>query len=329
MNCPICHVDLIESEYEGQAILKCVSCNGILLEETKVRIIQNKLDSTDKELITEYKKEKSADNKTVIECSKCGVNMKKVSALKGKSENMRGQVNDFKVDRCGKCKVIWLDGGELSKIQLDYQLSETGIDRVYEDNIEKEENIEEQENHVANSAAIPSFLNEDYDTHPFDCRECQYPFRSKESPEVTCEICGCKMSINSFKFLNVLKQSLYSGVHRLLGNAVLFATIIFIFTVGLAELHYGQGHLIYYFFIIVTLMLFSGLSYKANYINLFDQFYYYKNKDTEFNIVIGFCLTVSLLLSINLILGLFGFIQPFMVLDYIMPIIWLLSELDA
>ena len=277
---------------------------------------------------TPMKKEQSTDSIELLNCCRCNSKMKKISAFKSKKEGMKGGVSDFWIDRCMQCKCIWLDGGELSKIQLDYQMSKKGKGRKKNLNPEvknikilkqllKEKPLSEIEPAAEESNLEPYFEKDR------KCEVCEFHFRTKGSEIKVCKICKCKMEVNQHCDLTVISQPIVDEINKLLLKFNLFALCVFVLA-GLLDFHYGYSHLYYYLFISISVIAYLFTSKKGGYIFSFNEPYAYKGHGDSFMkyaLFYGFFPAVTLCHVAAVILEI---VMPFFILDYILPIIEIL-----
>ncbi len=120
MLCPICAVRLERSKYENLGIRVCPRCHGILVRKNRLEVIRNRREKTPDQLVKEIA-EAGEDSMQRLRCPECRVTMRKERRRLGPSE--------FWIDVCTKCEWIWLDPGELAKLQLAFELSEQGAER--------------------------------------------------------------------------------------------------------------------------------------------------------------------------------------------------------
>lgn len=109
MNCPVCHAALERVDYEGYAVRQCFSCRGYLLTIEQLTAIRCADEKTIEDLKFEAVNDTRRDTEEAIRCPNCGKPM------------LKSRVPDpgaFLADRCGRCKLVWLDGGELARFQL-------------------------------------------------------------------------------------------------------------------------------------------------------------------------------------------------------------------
>lgn len=117
MKCPICKVKLTRKKYEEVAIHQCGDCQGTLLKFNRLKQIENRRDKLEEELMDEMVNS-AEDSRQKLRCSGCMSTM----------EKRRKKIGpwDFAIDRCNKCQLIWLDAGELAKMQVIFEFSEKG-----------------------------------------------------------------------------------------------------------------------------------------------------------------------------------------------------------
>ncbi|MGD9127294.1 MAG: zf-TFIIB domain-containing protein [Planctomycetia bacterium] len=117
MKCPVCKTDLKRIFYEGMAVFRCFGCAGYLMQEKRlesIRIIpQTPVELLKKEVIEEQQPDTLHD----IKCPHCFYPMTKVQLPPPAS---------LMIDLCTDCQYVWLDGGELARIQLAYECSDIG-----------------------------------------------------------------------------------------------------------------------------------------------------------------------------------------------------------
>lgn len=116
MNCPNCSETLRTIQYEGIEIETCDSCGGEWLDDEElkkiVKVREVRFDPEERKAI--------AQSATIVgvevdladrdlPCPKCG----------GQTDAINyGGDTGILIDRCTSCKGIWLDAGELEKIQM-------------------------------------------------------------------------------------------------------------------------------------------------------------------------------------------------------------------
>ena len=120
-NCPVCSEEFIETDYEGETVLRCRKCRGAFLPRYRLEIIKHKQARTDGELKAEAKDEFSSDTKDKLRCPRCNGKMQK--------KPIDGRFAALTLDHCKTCDWIWLDGGELALVQLFYASSAQAASR--------------------------------------------------------------------------------------------------------------------------------------------------------------------------------------------------------
>lgn len=119
MKCPVCVVDLKRILYEGFTVLHCLKCHGYLLGAKRLESIK-RTDKLSVELLkAEISGQSHCDTAEIIRCSRCLRTMKKQFIAAPAS---------LHIDVCRDCETVWLDGGELARLQLAHQISMRGRD---------------------------------------------------------------------------------------------------------------------------------------------------------------------------------------------------------
>lgn len=116
MNCPLCNIPLISTEYEGITIDVCNKCGGEFLDADELgHVIQAREEHFNQEMrefistrIPEFGIPSDELRREVI-CPKCSNPMEVI--------NYCGDSGIF-VDRCISCKGFWLDADELEHVQI-------------------------------------------------------------------------------------------------------------------------------------------------------------------------------------------------------------------
>ncbi len=125
-NCPLCKVLLERIRYEGFPVHKCPSCHGALLENKRIEHIKRKMDRSLDELVGESNAERANNTVKPIRCPRCHNTMQKHEASADDMASFKVGLEPFCVDVCTQCDITWLDGGELAKMQIDYEASPKG-----------------------------------------------------------------------------------------------------------------------------------------------------------------------------------------------------------
>jgi len=115
MKCPSCRVPLCRIEYEGVPIHICPDCQGSLVEDPRLDQVRKRRERvwSEQEVRRIAAEAGGHDTPGRVRCPMCLAWMEKV----------RAAWNDtaFHLDRCAKCKVTWLDKGELDLLQIQYE----------------------------------------------------------------------------------------------------------------------------------------------------------------------------------------------------------------
>jgi len=118
MNCPSCPGELTEVHYEGERIYTCTSCNGVMLDEEKLKKIELNRQ-------TRISRDQGHANSRHYEgtrlCPDCDTRMEK---------SKYGKYFPLTIDKCPQCSNIWLDKGELEDIQVAFEVFEENTNRV-------------------------------------------------------------------------------------------------------------------------------------------------------------------------------------------------------
>lgn len=136
LRCPACEIPLCGMTYEGVTIQRCPDCGGCLVEDQRLRIIQDRRDRTwaaedEGRLAAEVA---ASDRLGPVRCPRCLMPMKKT--LAGKGEDV------FHLDHCGPCGAVWLDRGELELLQVRWEKERDGRTEADWDRIERRASAE-------------------------------------------------------------------------------------------------------------------------------------------------------------------------------------------
>jgi len=115
MKCPVCSAELKRVLYEGFAVFHCLACHGYLMAERRVESIQRTRRRTIEELKRETLAEAQPDSTAALGCPRCGRKMEK---------RLIKEPVSLHVDTCRPCEFVWLDGGELARLQLGHEISD-------------------------------------------------------------------------------------------------------------------------------------------------------------------------------------------------------------
>lgn len=113
LSCPNCHKKMAQKNYEGVLIDVCQSCASVWLDYGEIKLIVEQIDETfSDEEIREGVESLGQDHRPhqqKFACPKCRVPMNKIEYLLD---------SGVIIDRCRKCKGLYLDPGELEKVQI-------------------------------------------------------------------------------------------------------------------------------------------------------------------------------------------------------------------
>ncbi len=122
MDCPTCGKQLSQAEYESTRVEQCGECSGYLVARKRLRLIKSSREKTPDVLENEAGAEQQPDTREQIRCPKCRVE-------RMKKERVRVSADEaFMLDVCPKCENVWLDGGELARLQMKFEQSAKAID---------------------------------------------------------------------------------------------------------------------------------------------------------------------------------------------------------
>jgi Zn-finger nucleic acid-binding protein len=144
-------VELARVAYEKHTAYQCPECRGYLVTRTKVSLIKSSRDRSTEALEEEASGEQRPDSSAVVPCPKClGRNMTK------RKIRIRQPIGEsFSVDVCRHCRVIWFDGGELARLQLDYEQRPKAADELSAQQRRRDRTAEERKQLEELLAALP------------------------------------------------------------------------------------------------------------------------------------------------------------------------------
>ena len=128
--CPNCKVRTQPVDYEATRLQMCGQCGGYWIDPLALKRILHCREQQWPEPVKQKFMEmaEQSDTKRKIMCLRCGVIMHKE------------QFKDWQeivIDRCGQCQAIWLDPGELEKIQIYWEYAQDHPDQEYLDQVAK------------------------------------------------------------------------------------------------------------------------------------------------------------------------------------------------
>ena len=112
--CPRCKVPTTRVAYEGASVRTCGECGGYWVTEVALKGISNRRHLSFPEAVKERFLQLAEESNSTepLLCLSCARVMVK--------EQFKDW-DDIVIDRCGKCGGIWLDPGELEKIQIYWE----------------------------------------------------------------------------------------------------------------------------------------------------------------------------------------------------------------
>ncbi len=113
--CPACAVALVPADYDGTRLLHYPKCGGHLVRRDRLESIQRAGQKGLEALAAEAVASSAPDSQERRRCPGCRAAMRK------DARELLGQ--KFFLDVCPACRMVWLDGGELAKIQLVHRMS--------------------------------------------------------------------------------------------------------------------------------------------------------------------------------------------------------------
>lgn len=124
MDCPTCNQLLVREKYEKVPVMRCPDCSGYLVDQKRLVLIKSSREATPEQLKSQVENQSTLDSHELVKCPKCLVNRMEKRKLDKQSED------SYTVDICGDCQVVWFDGGELARMQLDYESSQVAIKQL-------------------------------------------------------------------------------------------------------------------------------------------------------------------------------------------------------
>lgn len=115
MNCPVCAETLERLPYEGIPIFHCRSCHGHVLYPDQVDAVKRRHTLGEESLTQESQRlETEPSHQRELRCPRCRGPMKAAPSSRHSTVVW---------DYCHLCDLVWLDAGELAKIQLEKESS--------------------------------------------------------------------------------------------------------------------------------------------------------------------------------------------------------------
>lgn len=125
MDCPVCESkELRRDRYEGVSIFRCDNCHGVLAEERRLRQIRVAQQRSTASLEHEAESEASLDTEDKLHCPRC-----RARRMVKEEVNVESRHDaSFTIDICHDCDSVWFDGGELARLQLDFEQSAQAVE---------------------------------------------------------------------------------------------------------------------------------------------------------------------------------------------------------
>ena len=125
------------------------------MKRPRMAQIQSNRETSSEQLEHHAEKQATADSTGLIRCPRCRVqrmNKEKIQFDQRPEES-------FQLDVCRKCQMIWFDGGELAKLQLDYESSIKAIDQMERQQLAQSLSEDRKEQLEERIAAMPMASN--------------------------------------------------------------------------------------------------------------------------------------------------------------------------
>jgi len=125
------------------------------MKRQRMAQIQSNRETSSEQLEHHAEKRATADSTGLIRCPRCRVqrmNKEKIQFDQRPEES-------FQLDVCRKCQMIWFDGGELAKLQLDYESSIKAIDQMERQQLARSLSEDRKEQLEERIAAMPMASN--------------------------------------------------------------------------------------------------------------------------------------------------------------------------
>lgn len=135
--CPRCKVSTHRIEYEGVGVRMCGECGGYWVKPISLKAISNKRHTDWSEAVKERFLD-LADQSNSTEKLLC------LSCAKTMIKEQFKEWDDIVIDQCPGCGGIWLDPGELEKIQIYWEYFQDHPDQSNMDALAKKALLMEQ-----------------------------------------------------------------------------------------------------------------------------------------------------------------------------------------
>ncbi len=161
--CPRCHGPLAGCEFEGTTVEMCGRCGGQWLGPEDLRALIDARNAAWSQKDLEAFRHPGlqgvplADLREDLPCPSCGETMTAFNY---------GGDSGIILDRCPACGGIWLDGGELDKVQMAVAASDENLDRdvkrfsgTLREVAAREDALENRDNRATNSPLVSAVAN--------------------------------------------------------------------------------------------------------------------------------------------------------------------------
>ena len=122
MDCPTCSRPLTRTTYENVQVMQCEACFGYLVARRRLTLIKSTRELGPEALHEEARTEQAPDTHDQVRCPKCLAEVMRKERVRVSDEEA------FHLDVCRKCDNVWLDGGELARLQIKFEQSAKALD---------------------------------------------------------------------------------------------------------------------------------------------------------------------------------------------------------
>ena len=122
MDCPTCSRPLTRTTYENVQVMQCEECFGYLVARRRLKLIKSTREMGPEALHEEVRTEQAPDSRDQLRCPKCLAEVMRKERVRVSDEQ------SFHLDVCRKCDNVWLDGGELARLQIKFEQSAKALD---------------------------------------------------------------------------------------------------------------------------------------------------------------------------------------------------------
>jgi len=152
MKCPSCSVELNRTTYEGVPVFECPRCGGYLVNRRQMVLIKSSRGKSPEELEFDAESRSGADSTEDVRCPKC-------LARDMKKQRVSAGDESFHVDLCEACDVVWFEGGELARMQLQYESTAQGVETLARQQRAAGLDTDDDDEFERNLAALPRHDN--------------------------------------------------------------------------------------------------------------------------------------------------------------------------